>query len=65
MAQLYNSSHLRHYDYGKNENLKIYGEEEPPNYNLKNVSVPVTIFSSDGDELCPTKVSKNDFGKMT
>ncbi|XP_012265131.1 lipase 3 isoform X5 [Athalia rosae] len=43
------SGYFRKFDYGKEENLKLYGSAVPPKYNLGKVKVPVTIFYSEND----------------
>lgn len=42
---------FRPFDYGKVENLKKYGSSKPPNYDLSNIVVPVTLYYSDNDWL--------------
>jgi hypothetical protein len=44
------------YDYGKERNLQIYGEEIPPLYPIGNISVPTLIVSSDNDSLVTEQV---------
>jgi hypothetical protein len=44
------------YDYGKERNMKIYGEEIPPLYPIGKISVPTLIVSSDNDSLITQQV---------
>ncbi|OXA55776.1 Lipase 3 [Folsomia candida] len=39
------------YDYGRNGNMKKYGQSTPPRYNLENVTAPMALYSSDHDYL--------------
>ena len=39
------------YDYDPKTNLKIYGSETAPSYNLKNVVAPTKIFVGKGDHF--------------
>lgn len=43
------------FDYGKDHNLKLYGSEEPPKYNLSAVSVPVVTLYGRNDGLVDVK----------
>lgn len=50
--QMYNSDRFQHYDYGYEENLKVYGEEMPPEYRLSNITSPnIALFYSANDQL--------------
>jgi len=42
---------FRKYDFGKEENLKIYGTEVAPEYNLNNIRIPVRAFVGRQDTL--------------
>ncbi|CAL8131291.1 unnamed protein product [Orchesella dallaii] len=39
------------YDYGSEKNLIKYGTKDPPPYNMRNVRVPLHIFSGESDNL--------------
>lgn len=43
--------YFRHYDYGKHENKRQYGQEEPPMIPLENYNVPTGLFSGKYDRL--------------
>lgn len=58
-AQGVNSHKFRPFDYGKKENLKIYGVPEPPPYDLSKVSAPVALYWSDNDWLAAKEVQLN------
>ncbi|XP_041985087.1 lipase 3-like [Aricia agestis] len=50
---------LRKYDYGSEVNMKVYGQQEPPKYNMTDVQVPVAIYYSEEDLLAhPTDVER-------
>ena len=47
------------YDYGSEENMKIYGQSTPPLYNLGNITHEVYLFAGDEDMLGdPTDVQR-------
>ncbi|XP_028164851.1 lipase 1-like [Ostrinia furnacalis] len=43
------------YDYGEEGNVLLYGTSEPPNYDLKNVRMPVALISARNDKLSALK----------
>ena len=46
------------YDYGHNENKKIYGQRDPPLVPIENYNVPTVLLSGDLDKLAdPTDVA--------
>lgn len=45
------------FDYGPMKNVKYYGQSEPPEYNLKNVTVPISLHYGTGDLLVSPEVS--------
>lgn len=56
--QIMESTKFRQYDYGTNMNYKIYGDKNPPIYNLSKVSCPISLHYSTGDLLTDDKVYK-------
>lgn len=42
--QLHVSNTFRRFDYGVKKNLKKYGQEEPPEYDLSNISAPTHVY---------------------
>ncbi|XP_034250214.1 lipase 1-like [Thrips palmi] len=48
-AQGVNSGKFAQYDYGKDRNLDLYGQETPPEYNLTNIRTPTYIIYAVGD----------------
>lgn len=46
---------FRHFDYGPERNLEIYGQTEAPLYELGNISVPIIAFYSEYDWLTHSK----------
>lgn len=57
-SQIYLTTELKMYDYNKEGNLKHYGQEKPPFYNLSEITLPTHIFVSDGDFPCRPEVSR-------
>lgn len=67
--QLIKSGFFRRFDYGKTSNLKHYFLEEPPNYELEKITVPISLISSGSDWLArecdiTTLVTKLDSVKV-
>lgn len=54
-GQLVKHKRFCHYDHGKKKNLKIYGTESPPDYNLTNVVVPIAYYYAKHDTVCVAK----------
>ncbi|KAG5865621.1 hypothetical protein JTB14_010371 [Gonioctena quinquepunctata] len=50
--QLVKSNEFRQFDLGFDGNLKKYGSETPPEYDLSQITTPVYIFHSANDFLC-------------
>lgn len=40
------------YDYGKQENVKVYGSEDPPTYDISKINTKVSLFYGENDTLC-------------
>ena len=49
------------FDYGISENLEVYGQEEPPEYNLEMVTVPVATYRGLNDFYTPEDVRIYEF----
>lgn len=49
------------YNYGQEMNKIMYGSEEPPRYNLTDVTVPVSIYYGAGDFLVTSKVINKNY----
>ena len=55
-AQSMRSGKFSKFDYGLRENLEVYGQEEPPEYNLEMVTVPVATYWGLNDFYAPEEV---------
>ena len=53
----YYKDKFRRYDFGKKKNIEIYGQEEPPEYNISMITAPVATYWSDNDWLGDPVVS--------
>lgn len=42
---------FQQFDFGKKGNIKEYGQETPPKYNIRNVKLPMALLSADNDWL--------------
>ncbi|XP_075981418.1 lipase 3-like [Anticarsia gemmatalis] len=49
------SQEFRKYDHGAKINQKVYGNEQPPKYEMEKVQAPVTLFYSEEDWLAHPK----------
>lgn len=47
--QGYSSKRFQRFDYGLDKNLKVYSSKQPPSYDVKLVTAPVSIFASEID----------------
>lgn len=54
-GQFIGSTRFHQYDYGIENNMHIYNRSTPPDYSLKNCTVPVAIIYSDHDTLVSAK----------
>ncbi|CAG9793142.1 unnamed protein product [Diatraea saccharalis] len=63
-GQSLNSEDFMKFDYGTEENLRIYGQEKPPKYNLKAVNVPIVIIVGRNDGVVDEKDIKWLVGKL-
>ncbi|XP_032519952.2 lipase 3-like [Danaus plexippus] len=54
-GQAVDSEGLRKYDYGTDINNMIYGQHQPPRYNMTEVKVPVALYYSEEDWLAHPK----------
>lgn len=50
--QLYTSKLFRQFDYGILGNNKKYGQSNPPEYNLTQLTAPTYIYYGEYDEVC-------------
>jgi len=56
LGQRINSGSFAYYDYGVKTNLKIYGQSEPPNYDLSKIdSKYIVLMSGMNDILADQK----------
>lgn len=54
-GQLIKSDRFCQYDYGKGQNLEVYGQETPPDYDLKKISARIAIIYSEADVVVPAE----------
>ena len=55
-AQNIKSGKFRKFDYGRRDNLEVYGQEEPPEYKVEMVSVPIATYRGLSDFATPEEV---------
>ena len=56
MHFLFFTGKFRKFDYGVADNVEKYGQEQPPEYNLSNVSVPVDLYYGTDDIISTPQV---------
>ena len=56
-AQCVKSGEFRKYDFGKKKNQEVYGQKDPPLYDLSKVVAPVALYWGENDALGPPEVS--------
>lgn len=54
-GQALSSQDFRKYDFGSDINEKVYGEPQPPKYDMTKVQVPVAMYYSEDDWLAHPK----------
>ena len=54
-GQSMRTSRFQKFDYGKSKNLALYGQNQPPLYNLSAVTTPFLIIYGQNDHLVDTK----------
>ncbi|KAG5869560.1 hypothetical protein JTB14_035886 [Gonioctena quinquepunctata] len=54
-AQNINKGEFEQFDYGEEENLRIYGSNKPPAYDLGRVTFPVALFTGANDWFASKK----------
>lgn len=54
-GQLMRTGKFCKFDYGRKKNHEIYGNHEPPAYNLSNIDFPVHLFAGEYDKLANVK----------
>ncbi|KAF2888027.1 hypothetical protein ILUMI_18146, partial [Ignelater luminosus] len=52
VIQVYLSGKVPKYNYGEEENLRKYGQKNPPEYNLTKITAPVALYYGVNDLLC-------------
>lgn len=65
--QLVNCNCFRQYDYGLPKNLAEYSSFYPPNYDLRQVKFPVSVYSGTNDKMVvPTDARRtaNELGNL-
>lgn len=56
--EIHEKGNFQYFDYGTKENMVRYGQENPPNYQLQNISTPIALFYAQNDWLAgPEDVS--------
>ncbi|KAK7071277.1 hypothetical protein SK128_015991 [Halocaridina rubra] len=54
-AQGFTSGRFQHFDWGKGDNLKHYGQVTPPVYDVTKIQIPITMFWANNDWLTSQK----------
>jgi lysosomal acid lipase/cholesteryl ester hydrolase len=67
-GQQYASGKFSQFDHGKEDNMHVYGQPNPPQYDIKNVKVPVSTYYGrndwfTGQEVCSFVLRQGQFSK--
>ncbi|EEC16218.1 gastric triacylglycerol lipase, putative, partial [Ixodes scapularis] len=54
-AQMYKAKNFIMYDYGKERNRDMYGQDTPPEYPLEEIGTSIALFSGQGDRFADPK----------
>ena len=46
---------FRRYDFGKDLNMKKYGQSTPPDYDIPSINFPIALFGGANDNVATTK----------
>ena len=46
-----NGGNFRKFDYGKDANMAIYGQETPPDFPIEDIDMPIAIFNGSLDDV--------------
>lgn len=49
--EIHERGNFQNFDYGTDENMRRYGTNEPPTYNLQNITAPIALFYAQNDWL--------------
>lgn len=45
------SGRFRKYDFGEEKNIAVYGQQEPTEYTIKTMKIPIALYYSDNDSI--------------
>ncbi|XP_049833571.1 lipase 1-like isoform X5 [Schistocerca gregaria] len=62
--QLIKSGQFRMYDYGEEDNMKQYGQPEPPLFDLSQITAPISIHYGHKDTTVTRKEAERLFGAL-
>lgn len=54
-AQGFSSGRFQQFDHGRIENMKMYGQPTPPEYDVAKIKIPITLFWANNDWLTSQK----------
>ena len=55
--EIHEGGNFQSFDYGTAENIKRYGQNTPPQYDLEQISTPTALFYANNDWLAGPMVS--------
>ncbi|XP_060520949.1 lipase 3-like [Cylas formicarius] len=62
--ELIEAGAFKKYDYGPKKNSKIYGQTDPPHYNLSRVTMAVASFRAASDSICTKQDVQDAMDRM-
>jgi lysosomal acid lipase/cholesteryl ester hydrolase len=60
-GQFSTSGKFRKFDYGRRKNAKVYGQNEPPEYDLGKIKVPAYLLYGKNDIYTSEKVMERSY----
>lgn len=63
-ASLFSSGRFQQFDFGRKRNMKHYGQDRPPMYDVSKIKVPINLFWAENDWMTGEKASPHYFHNM-
>jgi hypothetical protein len=60
-AQQHSTGKFSQYDHGREDNMQVYGQPDPPLYYVENVKVPVSTYYGENDWLAAREVKRDRY----
>lgn len=64
-VSLFSPGRFQQFDFGRKRNMKHYGQERPPMYDVSKIKVPINLFWAENDWMTGEKASPHYVHNMT